>query len=423
MLKWLVTFATVSALGAILEAQSIYAEKSNDAWNQIFHCLFSRRVEARVSSHFPEGASFPPADARCFGTNLQVSAGVFERNENGDRAIDPLYPSFLSASGPRQILVAPQYSLLLGALQEALDEGRKRTAVARALMQADLWSAFDILYLREFSGEEATRLNPRKQVVLRMLARLIQQTALTPAEIKALPENYTLAARRLSLPELFKPESDWMEIQWLPDRLHDDASDYRRVTRVFIKPAARQRDKQKFLDALRDAGGVPAGLSGVALMTQLVLIDSRGALAPARLVSEIQVRSFARATEIRDCELSRKVFIGHPESGGLVEQNEREPAYRPIGGNDYGFASQVVCANKVEPTVVVTLRERCAFCHGDQLTDMMTFRMHALFPLQPVRQLDPLLNLVADQVLSRKVERPDWKALQLYWRADPQRPR
>jgi hypothetical protein len=30
---------------------------------------------------------------------------------------------------------------------------------------------------------------------------------------------------------------------------------------------------------------------------------------------------------------------------------------------------------------------------------------------------------VADQVLSRKVERPDWKALQLYWRADPQRPR
>lgn len=104
---------------------------------------------------------------------------------------------------------------------------------------------------------------------------------------------------------MFKPDSDWIEIQWLPDRLHDDASGYRRITRVFIKPAVRQRDKQRFLDALRDAGGIPAGLGGVALVTQLVLINSRGVLAPARLVSEIQVRSFAKETEIRDCELSR----------------------------------------------------------------------------------------------------------------------
>ena len=196
MLKWLVMFGTVALSAPISRRNQSTRKSRNDAWNQIFHCLFSRRVEARVSSDFPEGAPFTPADARCFGTTLQVSTRVFERNENGDRAIDPLYPSFLSASGPRQILVAPQYSLLIGALQEALNEGRKRTAVARALMQADLWSAFDILYLREFSGEEATRLNPRKQVVLQMLARLIQQTALTPAEIKALPENYTLAARR-----------------------------------------------------------------------------------------------------------------------------------------------------------------------------------------------------------------------------------
>jgi hypothetical protein len=195
MLQWLVMFATAAALCANLQAQSVYAKKSNDAWNEIFHCLFSRRVEARLSSDFPEGAPFTPADARCFGTNLQLSARAFARNENGDRAIDPLYPFFLSESGPRQILVAPQYSLLTGALQEALNEGRKRTAVARALMQADLWSAFDILYLREFSGEEASQLNPRKQVVLRMLARLIQQIALTPAEIQTLPENYTLDGR------------------------------------------------------------------------------------------------------------------------------------------------------------------------------------------------------------------------------------
>jgi hypothetical protein len=138
--------------------------------------------------------------------------------------------------------------------------------------------------------------------------------------------------------------------------------------------------------------------------------------------AEIQVRTFAKATEIRDCELSRKLLVSHPESGGLVEQNEREP-YRSIGGNDYGFASQALCANKIEPAVVVTLRERCAFCHGDQLTDVITFRMHVLPPIPPVRVLDPLLdpflNPAADYVLSRKVECPDWKALQLYWRPEP----
>jgi hypothetical protein len=37
-------------------------------------------------------------------------------------------------------------------------------------MQADLWSAFDILYRQEFSAEEASQLNPRKQVVLQMLS-------------------------------------------------------------------------------------------------------------------------------------------------------------------------------------------------------------------------------------------------------------
>jgi hypothetical protein len=60
MIKRLMIVATVAALCANLEAQSIYTKKSNDAWNQIFHSLFSRRL-ARLSSDFPQGAPFTPS--------------------------------------------------------------------------------------------------------------------------------------------------------------------------------------------------------------------------------------------------------------------------------------------------------------------------------------------------------------------------
>ena len=36
----------------------IYAQDPNDAWNRIFYFLFSRRIEARLSDEFPEGAPF-----------------------------------------------------------------------------------------------------------------------------------------------------------------------------------------------------------------------------------------------------------------------------------------------------------------------------------------------------------------------------
>lgn len=49
--------------------------------------------------------------------------------------------------------------------------------------------------------------------------------------------------------------------------------------------------------------------------------------------------------------------------------------------------------------------------------------MHALPAIRPIRQLNPLLNLAADYVLSRKVELPDWKALQRYWQIDPLYPK
>src|SRR5579862_5405952 len=63
--------------------QPIYSSDPNDAWNRIFYYLFSRRIQTRLSDLYPEGAPFVDG----------ISTHLFERDEIGDRAIDPLYPS------------------------------------------------------------------------------------------------------------------------------------------------------------------------------------------------------------------------------------------------------------------------------------------------------------------------------------------
>src|ERR1700689_1680232 len=74
--------------------QPIYSSDPNDAWNRIFYYLFSRRIAARLSDLFPEGAPFVDG----------ISTRLFEREEIGDRAIDPLYPSHFVNIGSQLVL-------------------------------------------------------------------------------------------------------------------------------------------------------------------------------------------------------------------------------------------------------------------------------------------------------------------------------
>jgi hypothetical protein len=108
--------------------KAIYSSDPDDSWNRIFYYLFSRRIETRLSEQFPEGAPFVDG----------VSTRLFERDEIGDRAIDPLYPSNFANSGKYLVLTDPAYANFKKALQDALDDNVQRSPVARALMQSDL---------------------------------------------------------------------------------------------------------------------------------------------------------------------------------------------------------------------------------------------------------------------------------------------
>jgi len=400
----------------------IYSKDPNDAWNRIFYYLFSRRFKARFSDEFPEGKPFTEFEN---DSKMRISSGLIERTETGDRSIEPLYyPYPATAEGRRQLLIEPIYSGIAAALQEALNDTTQRPAIARAMMQSDLWAAYEILLEPLFPEDRSVELDHRHQVVLDLLGKMVAKLALTRAEIKSLPDNYDAAKSRYSLPDLFSKNSPWIEIEWFPDRTHDAVSNYRRFTRVFVKPAHPPQDKQKFLDSLRNREQeMSAKLDGVALVMQSILVDSQGKLAPTRLTTDVQLRLFkkldqggSKGPEIRVCELSRKLMLTEPETGGLASEDENSPTYR--GG--YGFAPptyRIGPSDQPAPPIVVKLSTRCQHCHGEDATSLMTF-MIALPPHSKppdVRQLDPVASEAAETALSRKNASHDFKLLRAYF--------
>jgi hypothetical protein len=104
-------------------------------------------------------------------------------------------------------------------------------------MEGDLWAAHDILF-GPFLLDDEKELGRRRYETLDLLARLLRKIALTPDEIKSLPDNYSAAVKRQSFPDVFREESGWVEVEWFAPRTHDSNAGFRRVSRVFLKPAS-----------------------------------------------------------------------------------------------------------------------------------------------------------------------------------------
>jgi len=162
----------------------------------------------------------------------------------------------------------------------------------------------------------------------------------------------------------------------------------------------------------------------VALVIQSLLIDSNGAVVPSPITFEVQQRSFTKdgrsnlaPTELGQFEISRKLFLSDPRSGGLVALDEKAGSYLPNSGNDYSFASAqfVSIAGFTEP-VYAALRTRCVSCHGPDIKHIVTFAFHTdPEPPPPVEQLNPSENKHGNYVAKRKMERDDFKALLREW--------
>lgn len=193
------------------EPQPVYGPDRADPWNQVFYLLFTRTLRARLAA---DGAElFAAGDDR-----LTLSPRTVTRIESGDRAIDPLYPSWLwmgssefdiSPSGSWGILSDPRAAELEAALHRVRQTARAKPPLARALMQHDLWAAYDMLsaprsfaWPRGLPSDAAAATRRKRNALVALVAASMKSLALTRAEIASLPATYAAAAARHGLPDL-----------------------------------------------------------------------------------------------------------------------------------------------------------------------------------------------------------------------------
>ena len=408
-------FSQVSAPPAAGDPSRIYSTDPGDSWNRLFAALLTRTVRTRYTSEFPDRGPFQPAPERFQGfappPSIGVSTRVFDRYEDGDRAIDALYPTFLNSTGPREALIEPRRSELVRALTAALNDRTPRSPLARALMQADLWSAYDglavaVRFLRSNVGATSA-LNELSGLI----ARLIGQIALTRTEIAALPDNYEAARRPIGLPDLFHAGGEWLEVARAPFHVHEEEAQKRKAARVLMRPVIRPDNVVAFLTAATRE--VPQRrFSAVALVEQLMLIDRSGRVVASPLVQDVQMRTFGSPpgshSSVVQYELSRRQLLANASTGGFVRFDDRAEAYITVAGNDYGFASPAEPLNS-EPTIT-TLRFRCSACHGNDGTHIVSFSVHDS-ELRPPRVLAQPNDERARDVAAAKEARDDFKRL------------
>src|SRR4030095_3925495 len=396
------------------DPRGVYAADPNDSWNRIFRLLFTRTYKVRMSSDFPEGAPFVAFKHAMALPSLNISRATFERTEIGDRAIDPLYPSFFTGAGYKQILTDSAFAEFKQALTDSLNEPKTRPPLARALMQSDLGAAFDSIFF--FYPKEATAgyLPEREQQLLRLLRQLIKKLALTSEEIASLRSNYADAATTKNLPDVFSSRAGWFEIELLSRRLHDNSAGFRRAARVFIKPRKTPSDPAAFVESLKYHEHLE-DVEAVGLVVQNLLLNNREQIVPSPIISEAQFRFFkdnkgAKPVDafVKQYELSRRLLLTETGSGGFVELNEKSAAYLTQSGNDYSFMSPI---READAPVLVPLRTRCMQCHFKSLTTMMTYSIHYVPPVPTVKILNVAMNDRALYVATQKALREDYRSL------------
>jgi hypothetical protein len=346
---------------------------------------------------------------------LRISSSTLERTEIGDRAIDPLYPSFFTDHGYQKIITASAFAEFKQALTDALNESNPRSTLSRALMQSDLWAAYDAIVRFKLRGAKPSEVPNGNEQLLTLLRQLIKKLRLTSEEIASLRSNYADAVKKKDLPDLFSPRSEWIEIEFLPQRMHDDSADFRRAARVFIKPRKPPADRAVFVERLKNHEHLE-DVEAVGLVVQNLLLNQEGQIVPSPLISDVQFRFFKDNNgqrpvdaEAKQFELSRHLLLTEPETGGFVEFNEKSPAYLTASGNDYTFMSRQL--EGVDGPILVPMRTRCAQCHGQTLTTMMTYSIHDVPPLPTVRVLNQSDNERARYVAMQKAQQEDYKSL------------
>jgi hypothetical protein len=282
------TDATLSNLEESGGALSIYDRDPKHIWNRLYDAFFIRKDQANISY--------------------------------GMDTLDPLL--WLKTE---HLLAGPSHKRALSILDEFLlthAENQIRDPLKRALLQHNLWAVFDWSALLE------DHLVERRELQFR-LAEVLRRLALTPEEIKLLPDNYAQAVasrvfageydplnrdRPFLPPDLLQPQGSWVCIRGNAEPVaeaHVDEFSGRSRFLVFVHLPQGSKATLEYLQTVwnvpepwvtgqLDVGTgtlnprlpqFPVGTQ-VALVRQMALFDREGKLVAAPITESVQIRVY-----------------------------------------------------------------------------------------------------------------------------------
>jgi hypothetical protein len=410
-------------------APPIFDSDPNHIWNRTYACLFVRQ-----------------------GTD-----GI----EYGADVPDPILWAHT-----RYLLSGESHRRAIACLDHFLDSHAERAVrdpLKRAILQHDLWAVFDWVVQAWDSADGREWPTQDKQELETRLAEVLRRLALTPEQLRDLPDTYAAAVathrfaadydprnplRPFLPPDLFRAGSAWVCLSSYSEQPTAIAHFSGRSRFLVFMHLPGGRDATlEYLRKLRslhqppllpDTGGhlsllnlalpqFPVGTQ-VALMRQAILIDTDGKLVPTALTEDIQLRVYhaitpetkeddyvngtGRDQDFFEFQMSRAVlFARHSE--GLVAVNPEERGYRTFStqGGDPIESSR----HPDKPPIILA---NCNNCHGRSGIHAVQSRVQWMKSWQTVPVTDENSDPVAWETrvtLAQKRQSPEFLLLQRLW--------
>jgi hypothetical protein len=254
---------------------------------------------------------------------------------------DSLDPQLWAES--EHLLAEPSHQQAVQVLDEFLrthGETLIHDPIKRVILQRDLWAIFD-WSLRQYSANERPQYTEQKQELQGRLAEVLRRLALSPDEIKALPDNYSQAlasgtfareydpqqpGRSFLPPDLFDPRGPWVCISPSPESdtgvtpMHLYNFSGRSGFLVFVRLPEGRKVTYDYFQKLwdfpepyvhgpefaSDQAPVNPNLPSfpaetqVALVRRMTVFDNQGNLAASSLTESVQIRVYRSITSAEE---------------------------------------------------------------------------------------------------------------------------
>lgn len=411
--------------------------------------------------------------------NRLYAALLVRQDRQGDRyGEDSLDPLFWGET--EYLLAEASHQRAREVLDEFLNthaETMVHDPVKKAMLQRDLWALFDWT-VAQYSANGRPHYEKEKHELQIRLAAVLRRLALTPEEIKALPDTYAQAVasgafakeydpvqreRAFLPPDLFTPQSPWVCIQPSPEsdagvaKMHVFNLSGRSSFQVFVRLPGGHKATMDYLQSLwnfpqpwiqeqspgldqavenPDLPPFPAGTE-FALVRHANLFDSQGEIEASPITESVQIRVYRSITtaeprnftggidymirnsgqDFFEIKMSRSLLFAG-KNGGLraVGRNDKEFLTFQTQGDDPIAAPRSDFERNRIPEM-----QTCVWCHSGGGVSSFNSRSSLFRPNR--RQQDPdnpqygPIYWGDSATIAWKQNRYDWGLLNGYWKA------